>query len=430
MFVDGLALAGETTVTLGSTLRRYEQTATSGHGGDMRDQIDEIVATAALPLERARTLPASAYNEPMVFDLERRAVFAAGWMCIAHVSQLPETGSYLAIDLLDEPLLAVKTKDGNYNVLSRVCPHRAADILHPASERPSSGVVRRFVCPYHAWSFDLDGKLATCSQMQQAEGFVRGDWGLAQVRAELWQGFIFVNLDGQASPLAGQYADFAKAIAPWHANEMEVAIELEWECEFDWKVMVENWIESYHHMGTHQATLQRTMPASMTWTEAEHPHFIHAHLPFRESGVEQIRAALEEGTPQPGFTPVADLTLEQQSEWGVFLGYPGFMFLTMRDRLLWYRLLPLAAGRCKVQTMTLVTPAARTADDFAVVLERETAMLTEFHREDMRVNTAVQRGLQSAHAVRGRLSHLEMPVWLLQRYLASRFAAEIQSDIQ
>jgi phenylpropionate dioxygenase-like ring-hydroxylating dioxygenase large terminal subunit len=92
----------------------------------------------------------------------------------------------------------------------------------------------------------------------------------------------------------------------------------------------------------------------------------------------------------------------------------------MRDRILWYRLLPISAERCKLETMVLVTREALDDRDSAAIIAAEAKMLRDFHNEDMIVNTAVQRGLRSRKAVRGRLSHLEEPVWLIQRYLAAR----------
>jgi phenylpropionate dioxygenase-like ring-hydroxylating dioxygenase large terminal subunit len=95
----------------------------------------------------------------------------------------------------------------------------------------------------------------------------------------------------------------------------------------------------------------------------------------------------------------------------------------MRDRVLWYRLLPVSAERCRLETMTLVPRASLDDPDFHEIVEAETKMLSDFHTEDMVVNTAVQRGLHSRKVVRGRLSHLEEPVWLIQRYLAARAQA-------
>jgi phenylpropionate dioxygenase-like ring-hydroxylating dioxygenase large terminal subunit len=258
--------------------------------------------------------------------------------------------------------------------------------------------------------------------MERAEGFDKRDWRLAELRSAVWNGFIFVNLDGQASPLAEQYAAFDAAIAPWNAADAELVIAMEWECAFNWKVMIENWMESYHHIGAHAETLNPMMPGKDSWIEPEHPHFIHAHLPFNARMREAVRADMAGEARMPGFLPMPGLSEAQQSEWGLFLGYPCFMFLTMRDRILWYRLLPVSASRCKLLTGTLISRASLAVPDIAQRIESETTLLRDFHLEDMMVNTAVQTGLGSRAAVRGRLSHLEEPVWLIQRYVAARAA--------
>jgi phenylpropionate dioxygenase-like ring-hydroxylating dioxygenase large terminal subunit len=347
-------------------------------------------------------------------------VLGAGWLAIAHVSELAEPGSFLALDLLGEPLLVVRDRSGQVRVLSRVCAHRAMDIMPEGFDYPRKGSINLISCPYHRWTYDLDGSLRGCAHMQRAEGFDRADWRLAQIRSEVWHGFVFVNLDGKAGPLAEQYADFSRLIAPWRTEDMETVIGLEWDCRFNWKVMVENWLESYHHIGAHSTTLNPIMPGENTWTEPEHPHFIHAHLPFTQQLMQAMARANETGGAQPGFRPVEGLSLTDQTEWGLYVGYPIFMFLTMADRVFWYRLLPVSAQHCRLETVTLVARENRSDANFASLVESETKMLSDFHTEDMVVNIAVQRGLNSSKAVRGRLSHLEEPIWLLQRYLAAR----------
>jgi phenylpropionate dioxygenase-like ring-hydroxylating dioxygenase large terminal subunit len=389
------------------------------------DQVEQILADldriARLPLARSETAPAAAYTSPEFFAWETTHVFAADWMCVAHASQLPGPGDFVNVDLLGEPLTVVRDQRGVIRVLSRVCPHRGMDITPEGFGHPACGNARRFVCPYHHWSFDLDGRLNGCSQMQLAEGFRHDEQRLLELRSEVWEGFVFVNLSAKASPLAEQLAELRPEVAPWRLGEMRVAIELEWDCPFNWKVMVENWMESYHHLGIHNRTLQPMMPAKDTWTESERAHFIRAHLPLKPALVDEIRQAESEGRRLlPGFRPLLGLSDAQRFEWGLHLGLPCFMFLVTSDRAIWYRLLPIAADRCRLLTTTLVAPAAVEDPAWEAQLASETEMLRAFHLEDMQVCTAMQRGLRSASYRRGRLSHLEMPVWLIQRYVAAR----------
>jgi phenylpropionate dioxygenase-like ring-hydroxylating dioxygenase large terminal subunit len=380
----------------------------------------DIQDAAARPLFGAVTLPPAAYTDEAYFAFEAKRVLEAGWLCVAHVSELKEPGSFLAINLLGEPLVITREANNAVHVLSRVCPHRSMDIMPEGFDVPRSGTTKNLTCPYHLWAFNLDGSLKGCPLMERAQDFKEDGSQLARYRSEVWKGFVFVNFDGNAAPVAEQYADLAKALAPWKTEEMEVVIALDWECEFNWKVMIENWMESYHHIGAHSKTLNPTMPGQNTWTEPEHPHYVHAHLPFKKRIKEEIEEKLKNSEPLPGFRAIPGLAPENYAEWGLYLGYPCFMILTTHDRVLWYRLSPVSAGHCKLQTMTLVSKESLNAPDYAETLAAETKMLTDFHQEDMFVNTAVQRGLRSRKAVRGRLSHLEEPIWLIHRYIAAR----------
>lgn len=382
----------------------------------------DVAETAALPLEKARTLPKEAYTDPAFFELEKDKAMKTGWICVAHVSQLKKPGSFLAIDLFDEPLLVVRGRDEEVRVITRVCAHRGIDIMPDDADYPRKGETRLLTCPYHAWVYELDGSLRGCPHMQEAEGFKREDWKLTPFRSEIWNGFVFVNMDGMAAPLAEQFAEFDGLIAPWHCEDLEVVIELEWECDFNWKVMIENWMESYHHIGAHATTLNPIMPGETTWTDPERAHFVKAHLPYNAELKAAWKAAQEAGESDGGLPPIEGLTEEQATEWGLYVGLPFFMFLTTNDRVIWYRLLPTAVDRCQLLTTTLARPEVLEVEDRDTILEKETALLRGFHMEDMVINAAMQKGLRSDKVQRGRLSHLEEPIWLIQRWLAARLA--------
>jgi phenylpropionate dioxygenase-like ring-hydroxylating dioxygenase large terminal subunit len=379
-----------------------------------------ILEAAALPLHKAVTLPAEAYVDPGYFAHEVENVLKAGWLAVAHVSQLPHPGDYLNLDLLSEPLAVVHGKDGDIRVLSRVCPHRAMDIMPAEFGYAERGNRRILVCPYHRWTFELDGQVKGCPEMHKAEGFNKRDYRLAEFRSEVWNGWVFVNFSGDAPPVAEQYAGIGKVIEPWNPAEMKIAIELSWDCAFNWKVMVENWIESYHHLGIHYQTLNPMMPAQDTWTESQNPYYVHCHLPYKPSLADEVKQKDDAGEHLPGFLKVPGLSIEDQTQWHLFLGLPTFMMLTMRDRVLWYRLQPESESRCKLLTTTLVRKENFDHPDFEKWLESEAKMLSDFHMEDMQVNTAVQRGYSSSRYAPGRLSHLEEPVWHIQRWLAAR----------
>jgi phenylpropionate dioxygenase-like ring-hydroxylating dioxygenase large terminal subunit len=401
-----------------------------------------VSAAGAHPLPRATTLPAQAYTSEEFFGWEIEHLLRAGWQCAGHVSQIPAPGDFLNLDLLGEPLILVRGKDDAVRVLSRVCPHRGMDIMpegfdydgHPRTEARdgalSCGHSRLFLCPYHAWTFDLDGRLKACPEMHQAEGFERDGFFLKPFRSEIWQGFIFVNLDGKAAPLAEGLGEMSRDLAAFRLPEMKLVIAREWDCPFNWKVLVENFMESYHHLGIHHKTLQPMMPARDTWTEQERRHYARAHLPYKEELREACRAFEEAGDFSTALPLLPGLSAAQKSEWGLFLIYPTFLLATAPDRVIWYRLQPIGPDRLKLLTTTLLAPEALALPNGQALRARAMEQLTAFHLEDMEVCAAVQRGLYASGWRQGRLSHLEMPVWLFQRYLAARIRGVWPTDDQ
>jgi phenylpropionate dioxygenase-like ring-hydroxylating dioxygenase large terminal subunit len=399
-----------------------------------------VCAAADLPLTRARTLPAAAYTSEEFFDWEAAHLLRAGWQCLAHVSQIPKPGDFINLDLLGEPLIAVRDKDGAVRVLSRVCPHRAMDIMpagfgydgHGPAEgkpgQPDCGHTRLFLCPYHAWTFELDGRLKACPEMHQAEGFVRDEFGLKPFRSEVWEGFVFVNLDGGAPPLAESLGEMASDLSAFRLSEMKLVVAREWDCRFNWKVLVENFMESYHHLGIHNKTLQPMMPARDTWCEGERRYYVRSHLPYRESVREEYRAFEARGDFTENPAPLPGLGEEQKFEWGLFLHHPTFLLATAPDRIIWYRLQPLGPSRLRLLTTTLVSAETAAREDFQHVRGKIEKQLVDFHLEDMEVCTSVQRGLYASGWQPGRLSHLEMTVWLFHRYLAARIRGVWPTD--
>lgn len=393
----------------------------------------EIERSADLALEDAITLPREAYASEEFFAWECENLFRPGWTALAHISQLPLAGDFINIDFLGEPLIVVRDKSSTVRVLSRACPHRGMDIMPPGFGHDGHGPAefreggkgrghtRLFLCPYHSWTFELDGNLKACPEMGAANGFCRVDWGLKEFRSEIWNGFVFVNLDGTAEEsVADQYAGLSEDVAPWEIENMQVVFESHWDIACNWKVLAENFMESYHHAGTHIKTLQPLMPARGTWTEGEKPDYIRCHLPYSDKIRKQIADEEASGQQWDAFPPIEKLNGNQRHEWGLVLGYPLFTFVTAPDQVVWYRIEPVAPDHLRLMTSVMVPESTTRHANFAAMLERGRSEAVEFHLEDMEVLNAVQRSMLSDGYQRGRLSHLEMPVWLIQRYLAAR----------
>ncbi len=388
-----------------------------------------ILDSASRGLEYAATLPAAAYTSEEYFAYEKQTIFKKEWICVAHVSQIPKPGDYLSLDVVGEPVIVVRGKDNVIHALSRVCPHRAMDILPKGFGYEDRGRVRLFMCPYHSWTFDLCGQLKGAPEMQKTCDFNRKEFNLYTYRCEIWEGFVFITFNRDAEPIADQFTDLHPEVADWKMGDLEVVVEFEWDLDVNWKNMIENWMEPYHHMGIHVKTLQPMMPARGCWTDSYHPRYTRAHLPYRQSLIDAMKDAEARGEHFGTFPPLPGIPEPYKYEWTVHVGFPGFMFLTGPNSVLWYRLLPVSAEKIHLVTTILVHPDAKLHPDYEAHLAAETQALKDFHLEDVQVCTAVQRGLNSDAFQHGRMSYLEAPVFQIQQYLADQIRRNSSAPI-
>ncbi len=383
----------------------------------LADLHEKMLSIADLPLERAETFPSRAYTDQANYEFEVDRLLKREWLSVGHISQIPKPGDYFNVDLLGEPMVVVRGKDDQVRVLSRVCPHRGMDVNPTEFGRPASGNARFLICPYHFWSFDLDGRCKGAPEMQKAADFSRKEIGLSQFRSEVWNGFIFVTFAAEIAPVAKLYKDMGAKLDEFQLDKLEVVAELEWDCAFNWKVIVENFAECYHHLGSHIKTFEPMFPAKTCWSEQEHPAFTVAHLPL----VERLADELREGASEVRtFTDIPTVKMEHRVEWFVYVGYPTFLLFAAPDRVFWYRVIPDGPQRVKLLTTIMVHPEAKKLPDFDQRLAAEIAMLKTFHTEDMEVCVAVQKGMNSSTYRSGRLSHLEVPIWHIQHYIARK----------
>lgn len=358
-----------------------------------------------MPLAEAKTFPPAAYTSPGIFELECEKIFRPGWLCVAHVSQLRNKGDYVTMDLLGELLLVVN--DGSsIRVLSRVCSHRWAPVV-----AEGAGCAKRFTCPFHLWTFDLEGACVAAPLMDDVDA---NDHPLAVYKSEVVGGFVFVNIDGTADSLAPQLDEMTRFLSNWDTESLDVYLDLSYDCEFNWKIVVETFMECYHHIGAHSTTFEPNFPANLSWTEDARPAFSVGHAaprPGRES------EAFDLGLP---FFPNLATEAERQA-FALFNVFPTHLLHAMPDRLLWFRLQPIAADRTVVRTFALVHPNTRHLSDFDKIRDQQRSIMDSINLEDIAVNRMQQIGAKSGKVQPGRLNpRLEKALWQLNTYVAGK----------
>ena len=194
------------------------------------------------PLTPTRSLAANYYTDPTIFTQEMSGLLTRTWQYAGHVSQIQSPGDYFSFDIAGQNLFAIRGRDGEIRVFYNVCQHRAHELVN------GTGNCKVVVCPYHAWTYELTGELRSGPNIKSVPGFDRSGICLTEARAELFCGFIFVNLDPDAKPMADWFPgveDELRAFVP----QIDDLQPLEWvevaeKC--NWKVSVENYCECYH----------------------------------------------------------------------------------------------------------------------------------------------------------------------------------------
>lgn len=214
----------------------------------------------------ARTLPQRYFVSPEVFAEEQAEIFARQWVCVGHQSQLARAGDYFVREVAWESLIVLRPPSSDYGATGppssdyaaasdqsptarafyNVCRHRGTRLCEE-----KSGHVAAIQCPYHAWTYALDGRLIGAPQMDAVPGFEKADYSLHAVALGLWEGFIFVSLAENPAPLEQVFAPLAGKFTHWNLPLLRSARRIEYEVRANWKLIFENYSECYHCPGVH-----------------------------------------------------------------------------------------------------------------------------------------------------------------------------------
>jgi len=195
-------------------------------------------------LEEAYTLPSRYYYDPAIMAAEKHAIFFKSWIQVAHVSELKNPGQFVTCEIFEQGVIAVRDRDGALRAFHNVCQHRGTRLI---KERRGDNI-RSIVCPYHAWTYGLDGSLRGAPRTERLANFDKAAFPLKAVRVQAFAGFVYVNLDPDARDMATLFPGaetFLRDLSP-DLDDVRLESEEDFVMPVNWKVIVDNAIESYH----------------------------------------------------------------------------------------------------------------------------------------------------------------------------------------
>lgn len=372
-----------------------------GPGAALRQVRAALARVHTAVYDDARSMPASFYTDQTLLDIERRTLFGQEWVCIGRADEIPSPGDHMTFQLCDEPLVAVRGDDRVIRVLSNVCRHRGALV---ASGRGTSSHLQ---CPYHHWTYGLDGMLQRAPRLDEHQSFDPSTCALPSFATEEWMGFVFVSLAHDPAPLAPRLEGLEALVAPYHLELATTRFVADEVWPTNWKCFVENFMEGYHLSPLHRTTLHPVNPTRLC------RHYPPGEVYFGyHAGFTPGLPRLEPGHP--------DLTPEQVDDCIMFAVPPGLVAGCASDYSSFICVQPESVDRVRLKLGLMFFGDRWTDDD----IETAAKLFQETNAEDREVLIGITRGHASAHHAPGPLAPAAYEGTLhdFYRYLERRLA--------
>jgi len=384
----------------------------------LNDSFFETLESSDGDIATACTLPPACYTDDDFYRFEQEALFNHEWLCVGRQSQVSEPGDYFTTRIIGEPIIVVRNRAGEIRAMSAVCQHRAMLVAEGA------GNTRGFVCPYHHWVYSLNGDLVNAPAMERTCDFDKKSIRLAAFKVELWQGFIFINFDPAAEPLAPRLSAVAAAIANFDLAHAQGGAPITGQFPWNWKVMFENNNDGYHASKLHQGPLHDFVPSE----RAVFPDADPADAGFlRFNGTLHPDASFN--PTQRAVLPIFPRLTDEDRSRMTFANIPPTLSLVMTSDLIIYLILrPMAVEAMEQDTGILVAPGAMDDPAFEHRAEMIMTSARKIIAQDMHVDELVQAGLRSRFAARGRYSWQEGAQGQLNRWLIRRYRQTWQAS--
>jgi len=357
------------------------------------------VADALRPFGQSRMLPREAYVDPAVFEWEQRHFFGGGWICVARSDQLAEPGDQRAEATGTGSVLLVRGEDGELRAFANTCRHRGHELL-PCGEGAQHKMI---ICPYHAWTYALDGELRAAATFRKVPGFDFGDWGLRRLPATEWHGLVFVDTSGGAAgSLAQTLGKLDEIVAPYEPERLVTAGVHSYDSAANWKILTENYHECYHCPSIHPE-LCRVSPPRSGENYDEDGAWIGGWMELRDGMETMSLDGTSHGIALRGLDAHGLRTV-------IYVNiFPNILLSLHPDYVMTHRLVPVAADRTLVECTWAFAPEAVARPGFDPGYAVEFWDIT--NRQDWAACESVQRGLASPHSLPGPLAPNEDAVY-------------------
>jgi Rieske 2Fe-2S family protein len=333
-----------------------------------------------------RTLERRWYVSPKVFAHERERIFARSWCYVTRAERLAQTGDYVLAELAGESLIVTRDGAGTLRAFFNVCRHRGTQLCSASAGRFGGSIQ----CPYHAWTYALDGRLLAARNMSEVAGFERSGYALREAAVAVADGFVFANVAPDPQPFASGLGALFGRFARWNAGALRVAREIVYELECNWKLVFQNYSECYHCPLVHPQ-LDELSPSDSGRNDLREGPVLGGYSELRRRGSNGSSSLTTTGTTsRPPLGEVAGADLERIYYYTIF---PSMLLSLHPDYVMVHDVRPVAPNRTRVVCAWLFDPATMAAPGFDPSDAVDFWDLT--NRQDWHVSELTQRGVES-----------------------------------
>jgi phenylpropionate dioxygenase-like ring-hydroxylating dioxygenase large terminal subunit len=370
---------------------------------DFSDPVAALRANVNTPFAEAHAMPPSVYSSAIFLDAEIEHVFKKDWYCVGRAQTLAKAGDYVTAELAGQPIIVLRDQQGQLRGLSNVCLHRMSTLLE------GRGSINRITCPYHAWTYDLQGQLRGAPAMTQNDGFCKDNYALPVIRCEEWLGWVFVTLNAAAPAVCDKLQAVEGLIENYNMTNYAETFYEEHVWNTNWKVLAENFMESYHLPVCHAGTIGGLSKLEDMVCPPGLPAFNY-HTILKDDSL-RIAMAHPSNTRLKG---------KERRTTFLLAIYPSLL-ITLTPGYFWYLSLhPQTAGKVHIRFGGGMSNDYADDADAHENFKALKALLDAVNLEDRGCTEKVYRGLCSDMAAPGHLSHLERPNYDFAHYLMAQ----------
>lgn len=359
----------------------------------------------------AQTLPASWYVSPEVYAAERERVFARSWICVGREDRIAAPGDFFVAEPAGENLIVTRDSAGAVHAFYNVCRHRGTRMCETASGRFHGSIQ----CPYHAWTYGLDGALKVARNMAEVPGFDRTDYPLKQAAVALWEGFVFVNLDPQPEPFDQTFAAIIGRFADWDIGSLRAARTIHYDIACNWKLVFQNYSECYHCPLVHPQ-LDKLSPSDSGRNDLSEGAVLGGFSELRSHGASLTTSG---HTNRPPLGTVSGVNIDRIYYYTIF---PSMLLSLHPDYVMVHYVKPVAIDRTHIECAWLFDP--KTMDDCHFDASDAVDFWDLTNRQDWHVSELTQHGLRSRAYSPGPYSNAEGLLAAIDRHYLRVMDAE------